>query len=131
MIRPLFFGVVRGGKLIFEAPAQLSSEIRKYEGRDVQVTIESKRKKRSNAENSYYWAIVVKMVAEFCGYSDEEAHSALKFTFLKKEGKLDTCRSTRELSTVEMEDYLSRIRIYFASEHGLNIPEPNEPIDWG
>ena len=127
-IRPLFFANVSKGVLKFVNPAELTRYLSQLEG-EVEVSIQKKRKKRSTAENNYYWGVVVEMVAEKFGYDDtEQAHEALKLEFLKihREDRPDTVGSTKKLSTVEMEDYLSRIRICMARDWELDIPEPNE-----
>ena len=129
-IKPLFYGTVSKGKLCFNNPAELSRYLSQLEG-EVQVTIESKKKKRSTAENNYYWGVVVELLSEHFGYTPEEMHSALKFEFLyvHRDSKPDTIRSTTDLSTVEMEDYLSKIRIWASAAYSVFIPEPNE-VDW-
>jgi hypothetical protein len=77
------------------------------EGKESEFTARAKRRKRSLSQNSYYWGIVVAMLAEAAGYSPEEMHDALKFELLRVHGdsRLPTARSTTELTTVEMEDY--------------------------
>ena len=131
MIKKLFFGSVKKGKLVFEFPAEVTLHLRTLEGNEVEVTIDKKRKKRSRRENNYYWAVPVAIVAEFTGFTSEEAHESLKWLFLKKKNEvgIETCRSTTELSTVEFEEYCSKIRQYFAETFQLDIPEPNE-ISW-
>lgn len=131
MIKPLFFGRVEGGRVIFDAPAQLSLYLNKFEGKEIQATIEPKRKPRSRNENNYYFGVVVAMLGEHFGYEKEEMHEALKMLFLKvvRPSKPTTVKSTTDLSTVEMEEYLSKIRMWASVEWGVNIPEPNE-VDW-
>lgn len=131
-IRPLFFGVVEKGKLKFNNPAELTRFLsREVIQGDVQISIEKKRKRRSTAENNYYWGVVVELLAEHFGYTPEEMHEALKIEFLKvhTEGKPDTVKGTKKLTTVEMEDYLSKIRIWASRDYRVFIPEPNE-CEW-
>lgn len=45
-----------------------------------------------------------------------------------EETKPATIGSTRQLTTVQMEDYLEEIRQWAAQEQGLDIPLPNEPV---
>jgi len=129
-IKPLLYGTVTKGKLVFDYPAQLASHLQRLDGA-VQITIEPKKKKRSTAENNYMWGVVIPILAEYFGYDNEEMHEALKMTFLKvhSDGKPDTVKSTAKLSTTEMEDYLSSIRIWASRDYGVFIPEPNE-IEW-
>ena len=95
-------------------------------------------KQRSNPENRYYWGVVVQILAEELGYFKDEMHEILKRKFLTehvllrnkgKEIAAERNRSTAELSTKEMEDFLSQIRIWASSELSIFIPEPNEVIN--
>lgn len=86
-----------------------------------------KIKPRSRQENSYYWSVVVGTLADHTGFSPEEIHAALKMKFLKiVKGKLESCRSTTELTVGEFEDYLSKIRMFANEELNCLIPLPNE-----
>jgi hypothetical protein len=91
----------------------------------------SLQKPRSLAENAYYWSVVLSMIAEHTGYEKEEVHEILKNIFLRKEYNIGVDVvfapvSTASLTTIEMEEYLDRIRRFAASELDLYIPEPNE-----
>jgi len=60
----------------------------------------------------------------------ENIHKTLKKEFLKdlsfKEDGNIIKKSTSNLSTVEMEEYLSKIRVWASKKHRIFIPEPNE-----
>lgn len=96
-------------------------------------------KPRSSPENRYYWAVVIEMVwgmfTEFGNdLSKEEVNNYLKVHVGKlfkdvhdKNGEVKkTLRSSSDLTTVEFEDYMSKIRSW-ASTMGCFIPEPNSP----
>ena len=92
-------------------------------GNKIQVRIRG----RSLNENSYYWKIVVRTLSDHTGFEPEEMHELLKWKFLRVvRGKLEACRSTTSLSTVDFEDYLSKIRMWASQELNCWIPEPNE-----
>ena len=131
-ILPLFFGKIINGKLHFTQPAEWARYLARLEGQEFQASIEKKRKKRTSAENRYYWAVPVKILADFFGYTSEEMNECLKWQFLRvhQEGKPDTVKSTTDLSTVGMEDYLSRIRMWASADYSVFIPEPNEVDFW-
>ncbi len=98
-------------------------------GEQIEVVIGKRKKKRSLRQNAYMWAVVNPMIAEAAGYSTaEEAHDALRMHFLlvHNEERPDTIRSTTELTTVEMEEYLAKCRQLAAELWGIYIPEPNE-----
>lgn len=99
------------------------------------IKIERPRKDRSLKENNYYHGVVVKMIADEVGDLPEATHEELKWLFLKYEGlnKLSgetewRVKSTTELSTVEMEEYLERCRVWAYEFLGLIIPLPNQII---
>jgi hypothetical protein len=82
------------------------------------------------------WAIVYKYIADYTGHSTEEIHSACKQMFLPKDhllmGKdveVVIPKSTKNLSTVELEEYLMRVRVWASTELSLSIPLPNQPND--
>lgn len=129
----LFYGIVRGGKIAFEDVANWRHRVGQLEGREVAVTIKAASEIRSNAENRYYWGIIVKIVSEEMAILPEEAHDFLKFLFLKvgveKNGKRwEIARSTTTLSVGEFEDYCEKIRQWSAVELNTVIPLPNEVI---
>ena len=93
-------------------------------------------KPRSNSENSYYWGVVVKILGQEFGTFPDKTHDDLREKFLGYESMVDhngviyeRLRSTTDLTTVEMEDYLRQIRMWASSEMNINIPQPNEPTE--
>lgn len=95
-------------------------------GTEVTLTLSKRVKNRSNAQNAYYWAVPVKILAEHLGYEYEEAHEALKWQFLRKGDEVPTVRSTTKLTTEEFNDYIDRIIRWAAIEFRVVIPDPNE-----
>ena len=119
----------------------LSDVIKSLEGKDIIITIEKKRKKRSNPQNAYYWGIVLPMMqtgfynnlGEHVGI--QEAHEFLKGRFLFREvvnqelGEvIKLSKSTTELSTIEWETYMDQIRAFSTEFLGINIPLPNDTL---
>lgn len=82
---------------------------------------------RSLSQNAYYHGIVVKLIADHCGYEPEDCHQALRTRFLSEPGELGLARvrSTTELDTREFTEYVERCR-QLAAEMGINIPDPGE-----
>lgn len=125
-MNPIFYGTVKQGKLVLNRRETFDQHLLSLEG-DVQLSIGKRKKLRSNSENKYYWAVVVALLSECTGYNPEEMHDALRMLFLKEKGRgFETIRSTSSLSTVEFEDYLSKIRIWASKELACYVPEPNE-----
>ena len=67
-------------------------------------------------------------IAEYTGFTNDEAHEALKAKFLTMPGKgsLNRIKSTTGLSTLDFEAYCEAIRRWAAVEYQISIPEPNE-----
>lgn len=87
-------------------PSDFKQYLAKLNG-EVQLTITRRKKIRSNAENNYYWGVIVPMVAEEMGLIPDEAHDYLKSLFLKmgfesKGKRYELARSTSILSTEEL-----------------------------
>jgi len=99
------------------------------------------KKQRSLNQNSYYWGVVIKIMAQELGYTDNEMHQVLGEFYLSYDKKVfkgskpefgdirqTFIKSTTELSTIEFENYLENCR-RLASENGIFIPLPNECTD--
>ena len=102
---------------------------------DIEMEIRKQRKDRSKDQNAYYWGVVVKMIADHCGYSTrddmERLHDHLRGLFLKRtftfEGRPETkILSTTSLSTVEFQNYCKEIQMWASIKLDLQIPDPNE-----
>ena len=91
----------------------------------------TKNKIRSVEQNSYYWGVVIKILADDLGYigpgEKEELHEALKSKFLVYMGKLGPqVMSTTKLDTETFERYLEAIRSWARRDRDIVIPLPNE-----
>lgn len=131
MPQPVFLASVHGGSLFATNSPKYDLYLRSLEGQEVEVIVRKVRKRRSVRENDYYHGVVVKMIADELGYEEPmDVHMELRRKFLPMDdtGPLMKSRSTTSLSTVEMEDYLSRIRVWAATFLGLMIPLPNEVL---
>jgi hypothetical protein len=140
---PRYLASIIDGKFIYQDENSLKQRIRKFEGKEVYITITRKSKVRSISQNSYYWGVVIPILAKELGEFDEDMdltlrnhfqelfntkiHDALKIKFLTDRlGKLPIIRSTTDLSTVEFEEFLSKVRVWASKELNIYIPEPNE-----
>lgn len=130
MYKYRFYGNVKNGKLEMIDRDKFAKCLSSLKG-SVEISIGAVTKLRSENENKYYWAVVVKMIANEMGTLPDYAHDMLKQMFLKngysfKGKQYDYVRSTTSLSTKEFEDYLEKIRMWSASELECIIPLPNE-----
>jgi hypothetical protein len=129
MATPIFKAKIIQGEIRLERNRDFKSHLQGLEGKDVEVIVRRWRKKRSLPQNSYYWGVVLKLIAGQTGHTDEEVHEHMKWRFLRKHGKLETVRSTTKLSTIEMEEYLAKIRNFAQEKLDIYIPLPNEISD--
>lgn len=136
-----YSGRVVGGKLVLDdyTKAKLAAEVKELEGKCVELVIK-KLPRRSNAQNAYYWGVVVAMVKEglrVMGHkvSDEDTHAFLKDRFNGKDvasidgeyiGKIGG--STKLMNKAEFMEYLAAIQQFAAQYLGVVIPDPNEQM---
>lgn len=119
----------------------IKDAIQSFEGKDVIIKIEKARKKRSNPQNAYYHSVVIPLVQQ--GLKDtgnimtrENVHDLLKLRFLKIQVNvnestgefIERIKSTTELSTSEMMDYIAEIQQFSAEYFGIVIPDPNTDL---
>ncbi len=131
MSKTLFFAVVRDDlTLQFINPVSVKNHLLRLKGQTVEMTIEKRRKHRSNEQNRYYHGVVLKMIADYCGYRGadeiEGLHEEFKRKFLPKVGRLNIVKSTSSLNTVEFSEYIESIRAWAAENFQLYIPDANE-----
>lgn len=105
------------------------------EGRECEITIGPKRKKRSLSQNAYYWSCIVSAIAEEAGYGPEDheaVHEELKARFLNRKGTetgFPIVLRYSKLTTVEAEEYHSHCRRFASEFFGRYIPLPNEVVE--
>ena len=121
--------------------------MQRHRGQSVRMVLSQPTKGRSNNQNRYMWGVVYEYLAAETGHTTEEMHEWCKWKFLprvpivvkhplptsapddmKEEETVYIPKSTRSLSTIEMEEYLEHIRAFAASELNVNIPLPHESM---
>lgn len=114
-----------GKKLRLDDEASFRRHYSQFAGQKVELTIQPYQPVRSDAQHRYWHGVVVPLLAEFCGYTTDEMHEALKQRFLSEEDAngLTRVRSTRELSRKEFVEFVETV-CQFAAELGLVIPPP-------
>lgn len=124
---PRFTGWVQRGKVHLDAKGTYDRFVAGLEGAKVTISVVKHRNTRSLSQNSFYWGVVIPLLADHCGYDREELHDALKFRFLRvhEDTDLPTVRSTASLNTKEFGEYLDDV-IRLAAEMGVVIPEAGE-----
>ena len=137
-IKQSFLGNVKEGKIILDDQPGFERVKGFLEGQPIRLTLGKEYKSRSLDQNNYYWGIVVQMIFEHTGQYDtpDECHLYLgtKFWGTTKEIMGETIRdikSTPDMSTVEFEENMTKVRNWASRDLGLFIPKPNEkPEDW-
>ena len=104
-------------------------------GTDYIVDVKKQKSNRSIMQNNYYWKCIVQVLAEECGYFNDEMHDILKVKFSSqwesiqvndKTIGLQTVNSTARMNTKAFEIYAEHIRIWALSELGIRLMLPNE-----
>lgn len=104
-------------------------QLAKWNGKEVRIDIKLHKPTRSNNQNEYYWKIVIGLISEQTGYTPDEVHEILKQEFIGKPlnvgEKTYNIATTTNQTTVEFEQYLSKIRQWASITLGVYIPLPN------
>lgn len=140
MIKPKFFGKILNGELIQDDSESFQKYLAThFEGKEIEMTVGPKYKRRTQGDpgeetnfNGYYWAVVVRMIADEMGEWDQDVvHDYIQMAVgnvrvMKNGIKLPA--GTKEMSGVEFAEYCSKVRTWANSPDELNlyIPEPHE-----
>ena len=122
----------------------ISEILEHLEGKEITVTFDYYVRKRSTAQNAYYWPVIVEYVMEAlidAGYrrealDHETVHDYLKDKFLRfmkrriynrETGKyIVTKPTTTTMTTWEFMDYMEAIVIWAAEFLNIQIPDPDK-----
>lgn len=110
----------KDGKLVRRwrptSPMWYETELRKFKvGEEVTAQYTSKKPKRTESQNRYYWGCYLPMIASESGHDIHDLHTLFKGKFLGKEiaqvlgEKIRRTQSTTELTTGQFADYIRRI----------------------
>ncbi len=125
-----FFFTPQEGRFNFEDPQGFKTLPADLPGKRHVIIVKQHRKTRSINQNAYYWGVVLKIIGDETGYLPEEAHQIFGEKYLKYEkAHREFIRSTTALNTLEMEEYLEKIRRFAAMELHIRVPDPNEVIE--
>ena len=121
---------------------QVAEYLRGLEGRRMTLTVEEAKKYSSDPQRKYYFGVLIPGICEvFYNHgtllSKEESHEwakrhigKLTKNVVTPDGEVtEILRSYRDLDTMEVEIYHTNCRAW-AAQHGVDIPEPNEPTDF-
>ena len=133
-LTPLFGAKIEKCKLIHDNPDRFELWLGGLEGQEVVVSVEKRKKSRSQNQNNYYWGVVIELLVDAMGLMPEEVHEVLKSKFLikgltDKNGKnYEVSKSTADLTTSEFEDYLTKCRMWASQQLSVVVPLPHEVL---
>tara|TARA_R100000329_G_C7597669_1_gene211967 strand:- start:365 stop:769 length:405 start_codon:yes stop_codon:yes gene_type:complete len=122
---------IKNGKVTYQNRELFDDHLLSYEGKTVVITVGEQRRRRSLNLNSYYWAVVVKLLSEETGYDKDEMHEVLKSMFLRTRYQIkgvwvDGTKSTTKLSNKEMGEFIEEVKRFASTTLGVYVPDPNE-----
>lgn len=138
MIKPKFYATARAGRIEWQDREAVSRHMAKFPaGTEIELTISRKWKRRTQGAwdeetnfNGYYWAVPIRIISDYIGEEDgDTTHYWVQMAVGNVKSMPDGSKvpaGTRHMSGAEFSDYCSRVRMWAAKDHGLNIPEPNE-----
>lgn len=137
----IFSKVVNGN--LQRNKAKILQAIKSFDGKEIEIIIKRKRKSRSNPQNAYYFGVIIPITQRAINdewgeiWSIQKTHEFLKNMFLFEERtNHDTSeiikipKSTTENSTLEQEMYHTQIRNFLLEWFNVDIPLPNEHINF-
>ncbi len=136
----IFNGHIKDGKLRVVHRKEFDRQLATMSG-DVTIKIAKKRRLRSTPQNRYYWGALVPICIEILkeyGYpfTPEQCHDFLKTNFNTETLTNETTGealtiplSTTDLTTVQFEEYMERIRVWAWEFASVAIPEPNQQTE--
>ena len=122
---------IKNGNVTYQNKELFDDHMLSYEGKTVVITVGEQKKRRSLNLNSYYWAVVVKLLSEETGYDKDEMHEVLKSMFLRTRYQIkgvwvDSTKPTTKLTHKEMSEFIEEVKRFASTTLGVYIPDPNE-----
>lgn len=124
---------IKNGGIVFKTQTSEKlwrHNLRKFDGKKVVISLETKRNYRSNNQNRYYW-MCLDIISESTGNTANDLHSYFARKYLPIITKpvfginIHQLGSTTDLSVGEFVDYMSAIQIEVA-EYGITLPDTKE-----
>ena len=127
---PKFLGTIKNGKVLLDEQDAYEGYLLTLEDKRIELVIKKEEIARTNQQSKYLFGVVYQLISEETGYSKEEVHELMKSIHLKTHmeanGKRYTVvRSTHDLTTVEMTEYIENCKRWASVELNINIPEAN------
>ena len=119
---------------------QFDTDLKRFNGSQVEIVVKKKRSTRSSQQNRYYWGIVIPLIMQ--GLNDtgnevnkQDAHEFIKANFnyseIVNEETAEVFRVTKSTTRLNKNDFgvmIEKVK-KFASEYlNIYIPDPNEDL---
>ena len=119
----------------------IKNAIEDFEGKDIMITFEKPKRKRSNSQNSYLWGILYPITQNAIKnewgeiWSIEKVHDFYKIQFnvIEKVNQetgqvIKLPKSTTENTTIQQEEYHLQIREFLKEWFNVTAALPNENL---
>ena len=134
---------IEGGQVRKNRPL-LEAALKQHEGKEVSITIERWRKKRSNEQNAYWWGVIVPIFQDCFREAGmvrnkEQTHQLITDLIIQKYGDsvilqesvlegevFQEKRGTSDLSTSEFMELVSEAQMFASEVFDIAIPDPNQ-----
>ena len=138
-----YFGsVCENGKLTIFNKKGFINELKYFNGKEVELTVRRKLKKRSNGQNRYFHGLAIPIIKHRLielgfeeAFDNEWVKDFVKFNCLKIEivnpstGELmQTLGKTSNLNTIEFGEMVEKLVRWCAQDLEIELPYPNEKL---
>ena len=119
----------------------IKNAIESFESKDIMITFEKPKRKRSNSQNNYLWGILYPITQNAIKnewgeiWSIEKVHDFYKIQFnvIEKVNEdtgqvIKLPKSTTENTTIQQEEYHLQIREFLKEWFNVTAPLPNENL---
>lgn len=136
MTKAKFYGIVKGGKVVWDNPDICKLWIKRLEGKRIEGTFQKEREDGTDSQRGYYFSCIVRAAVnggDFAGWTSEEIDGYLckKFLTLDKETPKERIRSRASEAGFTKENWSELIdkSIMDMAEHGIVVLPPSK--FWG
>lgn len=125
-----YYGHIKEGVHTFDNERWYRGTIQQYDDTPTIITIERKKKSKSQEQLGYLWGVIYPLISQHTGHSIEDLHDVFKTKYLKRKilwrgADMVTTGSTVGLSSNEMSEFISNVKLE-ANELGIEVPEPDK-----
>ena len=121
----------------------IESALKTFEGKDIEITIQLKRKTRSNSQNAYYWGVVIPLIQQGLKEATGEIrdsnsiHYQILLPLLSSDREIINTETgqvifekltSSEMTTTQFSEYIMSIQKWASEFLDIDIPDPNEEL---